>query len=470
MSVQVVRNLGADCAFLSDCQAVVSRPKIQYAIAGDGAHIAFQVFGDGPFDLVAIPGWISNLELFWEDPVNSAFYERLASFSRVILLDKRGTGLSDPVAPGSAPTLEQRMDDVRAVLDAVGSVRAAFYTVSEGGPMSLLFAATYPERTLALVLYGCWARAIRGPDYPYGYTREEFEELVDLVERHWGEAPLAERIAPTLAEVPEFVEAMSRHERLSATPATAGALLRMAFEGDVRSVLPVVNVPTLVMHRTGDRFVVFEHGRYLAEHIPGAKFIELGGEDHAHWDLTDRIAEETETFLTGERPLFAGNRQLATVLFTDVVESTRQAAELGDQRWAQILNELDAIVGRQITRYRGHLVKGTGDGHLATFDGPGRAIVCAQALHDGVTRLGITLRVGLHTGEIEVRGEDVGGIAVHVAARVLGLATSGETLVSASVPPLVLGSGIEFTDRGEHDLKGVPGVWRVFAVQAPQSS
>jgi class 3 adenylate cyclase len=449
---------------------VVGRPKTQYAIAGDGAHIAFQVFGDGPFDLVVIPGFVSNLELVWENPESSALYERLASFSRVILLDKRGTGLSDPVGPGSAPTLEQRMDDVRAVLDAVGSERAAFFTVSEGGPMSVLFAATYPERTLALVLYGCWARAIRGPDYPYGYTREEFEELVDLLERHWGEAALWDRLAPSLAEVPEYVEAMSRHERLSATPATAGALLRMAFEGDVRSVLPVVNVPTLVMHRTGDRFVVFEHGRYLAEHIPGATLIELPGEDHAYWDLTDRLAEEAETFLTGERPVVKANRQLATVLFTDVVDSTRHAAELGDQQWGQLLDQFDDIVGRQITRYRGHLVKETGDGHLATFDGPGRAIVCAQALHDGVARLGITLRVGLHTGEIEVRGEDIGGIAVHVARRVVDRATSGETLVSASVPPLVLGSGIEFTDRGEHDLKGVPGVWRLFAVQAPQPS
>jgi class 3 adenylate cyclase len=459
--------LSADLAFLSDCQAVVGRPKTQYAIAGDGAHIAFQVLGDGPFDLVVIPGWISNLELFWEDPVNSAFYERLASFSRVILLDKRGTGLSDPVAPGSAPTLEQRMDDLRAVLDTVGSETAAFFTGSEGGPMSLLFAATYPERTRALVLYGSWARAIRGPDYPYGYTRAEFEELVALVEQHWGQARLLDRIAPTLAEVPEAIEAMSRYERLSATPATAGALLRMAFEGDIRSVLPVVNVPTLVMHRTSDQFVAFEHGRYLAEHIPGAKLIELAGEDHAHWDLTDRIAEETETFLTGERPVLRANRQLATVLFTDVVESTRHAAELGDQQWAQLLDQLDDIVGRQIARYRGHLVKGTGDGHLATFDGPGRAIACAQALHEGVARLGVTLRVGLHTGEIEVRGQDVGGIAVHVAARVIANASSGETLVSASVPPLVLGSGIEFTDRGEHDLKGVPGVWRLFAVQVP---
>jgi class 3 adenylate cyclase len=444
---------------------VLGRPKIQYAIADDGAHIAFQVFGDGPLDLICIPGWISNLELFWEDPGMVAFYERLASFSRVILLDKRGTGLSDPVTTGSAPTLEQRMDDVRAVLDAVSSEQAAFFAMSEGGPMSLLFAATYPERTVALVLYGCWARAIRGPDYPYGYTREEFEDLIDVVEQHWGEARLLGRIAPTLAEVPEAVEGMARAERLPATPATAGALLRMAFEGDIRSVLPVVDVPTLVMHRTGDRFVVFEHGRYLAEHIPGAKLVELPGEDHLFWDLTDRVADETEMFLTGERPVQQVNRQLATVLFTDVVESTRRASELGDQRWAQLLDELDAIVSRQITRCRGHLVKGTGDGHLATFDGPGRAIVCAQAVHDGVARLGITLRAGLHTGEIEVRGDDVGGIAVHVAARVLGHATSGETLVSAAVPPLVLGSGIEFADRGEHELKGVPGAWRLFAVQ-----
>ena len=264
---------------------------------------------------------------------------------------------------------------------------------------------------------------------------------------------------------------MSRYERLSATPATAGALLRMAFEGDVRSVLPVVNVPTLVMHRTGDRFVVFEHGRYLAEHIPGAKLIELSGEDHAHWDLTDRIAEETETFLTGERPLFAGNRQLATVLFTDVVESTRQATELGDQRWAQLLNELDAIVGRQITRYRGHLVKGTGDGHLATSMGRGERLSAPKLFMTESRWLGITLRVGLHTGEIEVRGEDVGGIAVaRGRPRARACRRRARPLFRHPFHRWCSDRASSFTDRGEHDLKGVPGVWRVFAVQAPQSS
>jgi pimeloyl-ACP methyl ester carboxylesterase/class 3 adenylate cyclase len=444
---------------------VTDAPKVHYVTVDDGAHIAYQVVGSGPRDLVYIPGWVSNLDLAWENPIQAAFFDRLASFSRLILLDKRGTGLSDPVPRDCPPTLERRMDDVRAVMDAVKSSQAAFFGGSEGGPMSILFAATYPGRAVALVLYGSYARRMWAPDYPFGRTEAEFAEQVRLVEEHWGEAPLMDRLLPGLAQFPEMVAQWGRFERLSATPATAGALIGMAAECDVRAVLPTVAVPTLVLHRAADRFVPIEHGRYLAEHIPGARLVELPGDDHIPWDITDRFADEIEVFVTGEQPLPQEDRQLATVLFTDIVASTDQAAQAGDQRWRQILDELDAIVARQVQRFRGRLVKSTGDGHLATFDGPGRAIGCAAALHQAVYRLGIQMRSGLHTGEIELRGEDVGGIAVHVAARVLGYAGPGETLVSAAVPPLVLGSGIEFDDRGEHELKGVPGTWRLLAVE-----
>ena len=445
-------------------------PKVHYATAEDGAHIAYQVVGDGPHDLVFIPGWVSNLELAWENPIQVHLYERLASFSRLILLDKRGTGLSDPVPADRPPTLERRMDDVRAVMDMVDSDRAWFFGGSEGGPMSLLFAATYPDRAVALVLYGSYARRGRAPDYPWGVTEADHAEMMRTVENHWGEGALFDRLCPGLASNPDLVAAWGRFERLSASPATAAALQRMAFEGDVRAVLPAVSVPTLVLHRSGDRFVPVEDGRYLAEHIPGACFVELAGEDHLFWDIGDRVVDETQSFLTGEQPVVAADRQLATVMFSDIVSSTRHASDLGDERWARLLDEFDALAARQVERFRGRLVKSTGDGHLAVFDGPGRAIGCAAALHQGVIRLGIQVRVGLHTGEIELRGDDVGGIAVHVAARVLGQAGPGQTLVSAVVPPLVLGSGIDFEDKGEYELAGVPGIWRLLAAGAMASA
>ena len=440
-------------------------PKVHYATAEDGAHIAYQVVGDAPHDLVYIPGWVSNLELAWENPVQVQHYERMASFARLILLDKRGTGLSDPVPPDRPPTLEQRMDDVRAVMDEVGSDKAWFFGGSEGGPMSILFAATYPDRAVALVLYGAYARRMRAPDYPWGITESEFQETMTAVQEHWGEGATFSRLCPSLAVYPDLVANWGRFERLSASPATAMALQRMAAEGDVRAVLPAVSVPTLIMHRTGDRFVPFADGRYLAEHIPDARLVELPGEDHLSWDLGDRMADEMESFLTGDQPVPLGNRQLATVMFSDIVSSTRHAADVGDQQWARVLDEFDALAARQVERFRGRLVKSTGDGHLAVFDGPGRAIACAASLHQGVIRLGIQVRVGLHTGEIELRGQDVGGIAVHVAARVLGRAGAEQTLVSAAVPPLVLGSGIEFDDQGEYELDGVPGTWRLLAVR-----
>jgi pimeloyl-ACP methyl ester carboxylesterase len=440
-------------------------PKVEYVTADDGAHIAYQVVGDGSRDLVFIPGWISNLDLLWDNPIQVEFLGRLAAFSRLILLDKRGTGLSDPIARYAPPTLERRMDDVRAVMDAVGSSEAAFLGGSEGGPTSILFAATYPSRTVALILFGAYARHLWAPDYRIGLPEAELEEMCRLVEEHWGEAPILDRLMPGLTEVPEAVADWGRFERLSASPATAGALLRMAFEGDVRAVLSAVTVPTLILHRTDDRMVPVEHGRYLAEHMPNSRFVELPGAEHIFWDITDRIADEVELFLTGEQTSPEHDRQLATVLFTDIVGSTEQAAQMGDQRWRQILNELDEVMAGQVQRFRGRLVKSTGDGHLATFDGPGRAIGCATSLNQRVARFGIEMRSGLHTGEIELRGEDVGGIAVHVAARVMAYARPRETLVSAAVPPLVLGSGIEFDERGEHDLKGVPGTWKLFAVR-----
>ena len=439
-------------------------PRTRYAKNGD-THIAFQVFGEGDGDLVLIPGWVSNLELGWEQSGLAQLYERLASFRRVIVLDKRGTGLSDRLPPGVVPTLEQRMDDVRAVMDAVDSDRAALFGQSEGGAMSILFAATYPDRTSALLLYAAWAKGIESEDYPWGISEKEFSAQVDLVERRWGDAALFGLTAPSLEAFPELADAFARFERLSATPATAGALLRAAFDGDVRTALPVITTPTLVLHRRGDKFVPIEHGRFLAEHIRGARMVELDGEDHLPWDIHEQLADEIEIFLTGELAAPATTRVLATVLLTDVVESTRRASELGDHQWARRLDDLDSRTGMEVRRHGGRLVKATGDGHLAIFDGPGRAIACALAIQESAAQIGLPLRAGLHTGEVEVRGDDVGGIAVHVAARVAQCAGANEALVSGAIPPLVLGSGIEFADRGAHALKGVPGAWQLFLVQ-----
>jgi class 3 adenylate cyclase len=434
------------------------RPPIRYARAGE-VSIAYRVMGEGPLDLVWVPGLASNLEIEWDEPFRFHLFQRLASFSRLIVFDKRGMGLSDRDV--GAPTLEERMDDVRAVMDAVGSERAALLGVSEGGPMSVLFAATYPERTVALVLYGTLARSRTDVDYPHG-CEAAIAQLRAIVDDGWGSGESLQVFAPTLLDDKRQREFWSRVERASGSPGTMRPFLDAVAAIDVRAALPMVSAPTLVVHTTDDSMIPIGTGRWLAEHIQGARFVELSGE-HLLFDI-DRFADEVESFLTGRRHAAATDRVLATVLFSDIVGSTEQAAAVGDRRWREVLDRHDAAVSREIDSYRGKLVKSTGDGVLATFDGPARAVSCGWGLRDVLRPLGIDVRVGLHTGEVEVRGADIGGLAVHIGARVAAIAESGEVVVSRTVTDLVAGSGIEFADRGVHQLKGVPGDWQLFAV------
>jgi pimeloyl-ACP methyl ester carboxylesterase len=439
-------------------------PETRYARSED-LHIAYQVVGQGPSDLVLVPPFVSHVELYWEEPLVNRFLTRLASFSRLILFDKRGTGLSDRVPPDRLPTLEQRMDDVRAVMDAAGSERAALFGPSEGGPMSALFAATYPGRTSALILYGTLASTIRDASYPWPMDPTERRTVIEAIPQHWGRGTSVDLLAPSLAGDERFRRWWARLERLGASPGAAMALRRMNGQIDIRDTLPVIRVPTLVLHRTDDLDTSIEEGRYLAAHIPGARFVELPGADHLPWADQDAILDEVEEFLTGVRPVPEPDRVLATVLFTDIVGSTEHAAELGDRRWGDVLVSHHAIVRRQLDRFRGREVKTVGDGFLATFDGPARAVRCACAIRDGVRSVGVSIRAGLHTGECEFVGDDVRGIAVHIGARVAAKAQSDEVLVSSTVKDLVVGSGIEFEDRGVHRLRGVPGDWRLYTVQ-----
>jgi class 3 adenylate cyclase len=433
-------------------------PETRYARSGD-VRIAYQTIGDGPLDLVFVPGFISNLDLVWESAY-AHFFTRLATFSRVILFDKRGTGLSDRMA--GIANLEERMDDVRAVMDAVGSERAALFGVSEGGPMSLLFAATYPERALALVLYGSYAR------HPT-VSAENLPEHVELIDRSWGTGEYMLRfMAPSRADDDNLRQIFARVERQGASPSAVMAIMQMNSEIDARQILKTIRVPTMVLHRTGDQRITLHAGRYLADHIPDAKFVELPGDDHsfiAERDITDRVVDEVEEFLTGSRSGAAEiDRVLATVLFTDIVDSTKRAAELGDRQWRALLDRHDEAVRRQIGRFRGNEVKSLGDGFLATFDGPARAVRCAAAIAGNVQLLGLIVRSGLHTGEIELNRGDIGGIAVHTAARVLAMARPSETLVSSTVRDLVAGSGLRFEDRGLHELRGLPEKVHLYTV------
>jgi pimeloyl-ACP methyl ester carboxylesterase len=443
---------------------MTSRPRTRYTKSGN-VHIAYQVSGSGPLDLVWVPGFVSHLEYQWEYPASARFLERLASFSRLIRFDKRGTGLSDRMT--EIPTLEQRMDDVRAVMDAVGSERAALFGISEGGPMSCLFAATYPERTSALLLYGSYARRTWAPDHPYGWTEEEWAERLSRIEREWGGPMGIDVWAPGAAGDEVFKQWWANYLRLSASPGAALAVMRMNKEIDVRPILPSVRVPTLILHRTGDRVIDIEQARYMAKHIPGARLVELPGIDHTAWfGDQDAIVDEIEEFLTGVRHHAEADRVLATVLFIDIVGSTERAAAIGDRGWRALLDSYYAAVRRELGRFRGREIDTAGDGMFATFDGPARAIRCAGAVAAAVRPLGIEVRAGLHTGECEVMGEKVGGIAVHIGSRVANQAGPGEVLVSNTVKDLVAGSGIRFEDRGAHTLKGVPGEWRIFAVAA----
>jgi pimeloyl-ACP methyl ester carboxylesterase len=435
-------------------------PETRYARSGD-VNIAYQVVGDGPLDLVLVPGFISHLEIDWELPSYAYFLRRLAAFSRLILFDKRGTGLSD--RPGGLPDLETRMDDVRAVMDAVASRRAALFGYSEGGPMCCLFAATYPERTTALALYGTYAkRQDPDDDYPWAATGEERQRYANEVEGEWGSESDFSRYTSSQDE--SLILWWQRRARASASPGAARSLLLMNSEIDVRNVLPSIRVPTLVLHRRGDRDASLDEGRYVAQKIPGASLVELEGDDHLPWVDADPIVDEVEEFLTGVRRGPEADRVLATVLFTDIVRSSERAAELGDRRWRALLEQHHFEVRKQLERWHGREVDTAGDGFLATFDGPARAIRCASAVRDAIHRLGLDIRAGLHTGECELVGNKVAGIAVHTGARVAGHAGAGEVLVSQTVKDLVAGSGIEFEERGEHELKGVPGTWRLYAV------
>lgn len=438
------------------------RPETRYARSGD-VNIAYQVVGDGPRDLVYVPGWVSNVEVFWEEPAVVRFFERVATFCRLILFDKRGTGLSDRVA--DVPNLETRMDDVRAVMDAVGSEQAALLGNSEGGPLCALFAATYPERTSALIMMGSYARRISAPDYPWGPSLEQWHEFIDGVVRHWGGPVGIEQRVPSQAHDPRFTAWWSRFVRQSASPGAAQTIWRMIAEIDIRDVLPTIRVPTLIVHNAGERTVPVESARYLAGHIPGARYAELDGIDHVPWGGNmDAVVDEIEEFLTGVRHAAEPERVLATVLFTDIVDATRRAAELGDRRWRDVLEAHHATVRAELARFRGREIDTAGDGFLAAFDGPARAVRAAVAICGDVRRLGLDIRAGLHTGECETIGPKLGGIAVHIGARIAALADGGQVLVSRTVKDLVAGSGLKFVDHGVHALKGVPGDWHLFAV------
>jgi len=438
-------------------------PQTHYAKSGD-LNIAYQVVGDGRFDLVYVPGWISNIEMMWTEPTYARILGRLASFSRLLLFDKRGTGLSDRVSNDHLPTLEQRMDDVRAVMDAAGSERAALFGHSEGGSMSILFAATYPQRSIALALYGSFAKRLRSEDYPWAPTLEERLSLADEIERGWGEVSL-DYYVPSRASDERLRQWLSAYFRGGASPAAAAALLRMNSHNDVRAVLSAVRVPTLVFHASGDRDVKVDEGRYVAAHIAGARFVEVAGGDHI-WYLSpkaDEIVDTIEEFLTGVRPTQEPDRFLATVLFTDIVNGTARAAELGDRRWREVVERHHATVRGELGRFRGVEVDTAGDGFFATFDAPGRAVRCAMAIRDGLRRLTLEIRAGVHTGECEVIAGKTGGIAAIVGARVREQAAPGEVLVTSTVRDLTSGSGLVFEDRGTRALKGVPREWQLFA-------
>jgi class 3 adenylate cyclase/pimeloyl-ACP methyl ester carboxylesterase len=441
----------------------------RYARSGD-LRIAFQVHGDGPVDLVFAPCYLSHLEQNQWWPGYAEFFDTMASFSRLIVFDRRGTGLSDRIL--TLGSFEELMDDIGAVMAAAGSERAALFGGAEGGPMCALFAATFPERTSALILGASYARRGWAPSYPWGLDEENQQRILDGYEERWGRPGFGARsIAPTLADDERFQTWYAQAQRFSGTPAAARAWFRVTMEIDVRDVLPAIRVPTLVIHRTGDRVIPVESGRYLAEHIADAKYVELPGVDHFPFvgDI-DAIVDEIEEFLTGSRRAREPDRVLATVLFTDIVGSTQRAAELGDRRWASLLAEHHRVVRAELERHRGTVVRIEGDGTLSTFDGPARAVNCASAIRRALVSLGVDIRAGLHTGEIELVETGVEGIAVHIGARVAALAMPGEVLTSSTVKDLVVGSGIEFADRGSHSLKGVPGDWQLYAVALPTTS
>ena len=437
----------------------MQQPVTRYAKCGD-VHIAYQTFGEGSVNLVVAPPFVSNIENYWDEPDFARWLHRFGSYARCVMFDKRGTGMSDRVA--ELPGLDVRMEDLTAVMDAVGLERSAVMGVSEGGPLAALFAATYPERCDALVLYGSFARFAS-----WLPTEEALAQFLDYIEQAWGTGGSLPFFAPTRGNDPAFQHWWGRFERLGASPAAATALMRMNSQIDISELVPTIRVPTLVIHRTDDVTINVNGGRFLAEHIPGARYLELPGKDHIPFvgDNAGEIADAIQEFLTGSRAPVEIDRVLATVLFTDIVGSTEKAAALGDSRWRKLLDDHHITIRRNLTRFRGREVKTTGDGILATFDGPARGVRCTCAIAEEIHSLGIDVRAGLHTGECEIMGEDVGGIAVHIGARVASLAGAGEVLVSRTVKDLVAGSGLRFADRGSQTLKGVPGDWQIYAVE-----
>jgi class 3 adenylate cyclase/dienelactone hydrolase len=449
-------------ASVAGASAMTETPETHY-VKSDDVHIAYQVLGDGPFDLFFVPGFVSNVEALWRSPDQSAFFRRLASFCRLILFDKRGTGMSDRANQDF--TLEQRMHDVQAILDAIGCKQAALFGVSEGGPMSLLYAASYPQRTSALVLYGSYAKRSPAADYPFGWDDQQWQRVLEDIEVNWG-TPRSLAIGMRTAGSGDDAlraERVAAYYRASASPGAAAAIMRMNREIDVRHILSATRVPTLVIHRTGDPVIEVGHARYLAQHIPGAKLVELDEPLHTPWlGNRDAILDVAEQFLTGAQHVREPDRLLATVLFADIVGSTEHVAAIGDDPWRELLNEFYIQIREMLQLYRGREVSTAGDGFLAAFDGPARAIRCAAALGNAVGPLGVKMRCGIHTGECELIGRDLAGIAVHIGARVAAHAAPGEVLVSQTVRDLVAGSGLVFEDRGSHRLRGVPNKWRLF--------
>jgi len=433
-------------------------PPVRYARSG-GIHIAYRVYGAGPRDIVMIPGTLAHLEVFWAIPSYQRLLKRLTAFARVIIFDKRGQGLSDRVV--AEQTMEERIDDVRAVMDAAGSRSATIYGWSEGGPMSIMFAATHPERVTALILYGTFASV---KDKSWIVVREEFEAALADIENHWGEGILLRQNAPSAASDPTMVEWCCRLERASASPGSIVALLRANYEIDVRHILPTVKVPTLVMHRTGDGCVALAAGRYLAEHVSGAIYSEIPGDDHFITDAetADFVADKIERFVTGSLHRPEPDRVLATVMFTHIVDAIERAAMMGEQRWSELLRRFYEVLRNELATFRGREIRTVSDGLLATFDGPARAIRCACSVRDKVTRLGLHLRTGLHTGECDLSGGNLHGIAVDIAGSIASMAASDQVMMSSTVKDLVAGSNLQFADRGTHTLKDVPGEWRLF--------
>lgn len=435
--------------------------EVSYARNGD-IHLAYKISGTGPVDFLLTPTWFSNLDLYAEFPPMANALRQMPRQARVIMWDRRGSGLSDRLC-GPA-TLEEGMDDLLTVLDAAGSEKAALFGLNESGSLCALTAATHPERVSHLILYGSYATTIKQDDYPWAPTPEERDMQVQFLIEGWGTA-LAGMMNPASGMDKEFLDWAAKWQRNSVSPDAVPLFYEALTTTDVRHVLPTISVPTLILHRKQDEVVPFENGLYLAEKIPGAKLVELEGGDHipflGDWNT---VTQEIDRFVIGDAGDSGEDRVLATLMFTDIVCSTEKAAEIGDSRWRALLDQHDLVLERQLKRFQGKLVKTTGDGSLATFDGPARAVRCAAALQRSVNSLGLQLRIGIHTGEVELRGADISGIAVHIAARVATVAEPGEILVSASVPPLIAGSGLEFVDRGEHELKGVPGRWKIHAL------